>query len=191
MAEVDDVRVQRLDSPDRVDGCFLQLRVGVDVLHAGHFGGQLVGIPYHLGTDHNAPIAALDEHGLVTGRVTGRRQNGHPVNELFVAPHSTPLPLRSERPAGIGVVPILCHCLVLGRLGQKGCRTSEQGRILATVIEVKMAVDHGNHLVLIDAALPEEVTQTLTLRVVQLVDEAVSEPDTGIDQDRTVRVQDA
>src|SRR5438093_13614558 len=122
----------------------------------------------------------------MSGRVPRCRQNRHTLSDLEVAIDEPALPDRRQRPRLVGVEAVALDLIYLGPLHEEGHIRAVQKRILATVIEVQMAVDHAHDRRSIDSDGAQGFVEPNTLGLVYLVDEVIAEPDPGVEHDRAV-----
>ena len=149
--------------------------------------GQLAG-------DRGHAFVSLDQHRLVTRGVPRCREESNARDDLVLTVDAAVgrpreldpieyVEIDALRPvcvaAGMGHVP-------LGLLHED--RDAGKQRVPADVVEVEMAVDHGDDLVDVRADRPKFVGDGTALRPIGMVDERVAFADSGIDQHQTSRM---
>ena len=82
------------------------------------------------------------------------------------------------------------HGINFGGLRVEACVMAVQQRVLAAVVEMQVAVDDSDHVVNVDAELNEALVKLGSFRLVQVVDDRASVPDTGVHQNGSVRMTD-
>lgn len=150
---------------------------------------DLVGLVNALSRDDDQTVDRVDHDRLMSGRVTGSLDDPHTIGDAFVAPHSSNRLVGYERPLRNGITE---H---LRRIDLRSLRIDRdvppmKDLVLAAMIEMKMTVDYRDDVALVDTEALQRDRYRNDVGLVQLVDEAVTGSDAGVEEDHAIRMTD-